>query len=191
MEIWKPIEGTEGIYKVSNTGKVRSNNYLGHGKQGEIKKVKDQKGYLRANIYFKGKKITLKVHREVAKAFIPNLENKPEVNHINGIKDDNRVENLEWVTASENTRHAYANGLKEKTREHAKRMGLSQVKNLAKYRELQMTPIIAIKVETGEKIQFKSQAEASKQLEVPQPNIHKVLSNKRKTAGGYKFEYID
>ena len=73
-----------------------------------MKPFSDKNGYLRVKLLGK----TCKVHRLVATAFIPNPENKPTVNHINGIKSDNRVDNLEWATYTENTRHAYDTGLK-------------------------------------------------------------------------------
>ena len=72
-----------------------------------LKPFNDRDGYLRVNLLGK----MHSVHRLIAKAFIPNPENKPTVNHINGIKDDNRVNNLEWATNSENTKHAYKTGL--------------------------------------------------------------------------------
>ena len=189
-EIWKPIEGTGGVYEVSNTGKVRSLNYLGHGITRELAIAKDQKGYLRTRIYRNGQRVTIKVHREVAKAFIPNPEQKPEVNHIDGNKENNRVDNLEWATASENVQHAYNAGLKEKTRERCRLMGSTAGrKALDEIREKQKTPVVAIKISNGALFEFESQAEAAEKAGTLQPNIHKVLTGKRKSAGGFLFRY--
>ena len=95
-EIWKDIEGYEGLYKVSNLGKVLnlSNNKI-------IKLHDNGCGYL--NVSLKGK--TCYIHRLVAQAFIPNPENKPTVNHIDKNKNNNTVDNLEWATYSEQEQH--------------------------------------------------------------------------------------
>lgn len=105
MEVWKIIYND---YAISNLGNLKS---LKYGKEKPIKLQKDSKGYLKANLLSNGKTIRCRIHRLVAMAFIPNFENKEQVNHINGIKDDNRLENLEWCTAKENTKHAFKNNL--------------------------------------------------------------------------------
>lgn len=103
MEEWKSIPGFEGIYQISSEGRVKN----AYGRM--LKPETTRNGYQRIRL-FDGKKYLL--HRLVASTFIPNLENKEVVNHKNGVKTDNRVENLEWSTWSENVKHAYATGLK-------------------------------------------------------------------------------
>ncbi|MCL1654247.1 NUMOD4 motif-containing HNH endonuclease [Elizabethkingia miricola] len=123
-EIWKPVVGYEGSYEISNLGRVRSldrivmrglskmpikgcnitvfTNHCGYRKA-SLAKVKEGKKSKKA--YF--------IHRLIANAFIPNPQNKPFVNHIDGVKLNNSIENLEWVNGSENIQHAYNTGLKE------------------------------------------------------------------------------
>ncbi len=114
MEIWKDIYGYEGAYKVSNLGRIQS--LLRKNTKGKIlNPAKNNRGYLRLGLCFKGKIRYDSVHRLVAEAFIPNPKNLPEVNHIDGNKLNNRVENLEWVTKGENQIHAYKTGLRKIT----------------------------------------------------------------------------
>lgn len=189
IEEWKAIDGTNGMYEVSNTGKIRSNNYLGHGIVRELKSHHDQKGYLRTRIFKDNKRITIKLHRAVAIAFIPNPDNKPEVNHKDGNKENNNVYNLEWNTPKENTLHAYSHGLKENTREWCREMG-KRNKGKDTMRRIRGTKLVAVNLETGDKLYFGSQAEASETLHIPQANISKVIQKKRKSAHGYTF-YAD
>lgn len=119
METWKEIPGFEGRYEVSNLGRVKSlprevSNHTGKSmvKEKILKQRADCKGYMRIDLNDNdGKHKYLGVHRLVAMAFIPNPENKPQINHIDGVKNHNFVENLEWVTNQENHDHAVLNGL--------------------------------------------------------------------------------
>ncbi|AIW03217.1 HNH homing endonuclease [Bacillus phage Mater] len=109
-EQWKSLKGTVvngDLYEVSNLGRVRNINT-----NAILSGAKNHKGYLRVCLTLDGAKKQYFIHKLVALAFIPNPENKPQVNHIKGLeKDNNRVDNLEWATRSENMQHAYETGL--------------------------------------------------------------------------------
>ena len=108
MEEWRVVKNNSNFY-ISSNGRIynkRTKRIIG-------KKPKDSSKYIRVNLYKNGKNNYFQLHRLVAEAFIPNPENKPFINHINGIKTDNRVENLEWCTKSENAIHAFKTGLEK------------------------------------------------------------------------------
>lgn len=119
-EEWRDIKGYEGYYQISNKSRVKSlarkRHKTKHGKGGWLKErilkqSVNSDGYFTVVLTKKGIRKPYKVHRLVAKYFIPNKEGKPEVNHIDGDKLNNDIGNLEWVTKAENVRHAYKNNL--------------------------------------------------------------------------------
>lgn len=176
MEEWRDVEGTYGKIEVSNRGRIRS--FL-RDTPYVLKVQEDNKGYCRCSITIHGKKRTLKVHREVAIAFIDNPSNLPQVNHIDGNKKNNDVSNLEWVTNKENSKHAIKNGLWDSVFEGAKRENERRKKR-----------IVAInRNDSTERISFGSIAEAERYF--GSRHICDVLKGKREHAKGYRFEYED
>ena len=124
-EIWKDIEGYEGKYQVSNMGRVKSLYIRFKETGGKIIKPRISKdGYPVINLFHKGTEKHKILHRLIAQAFIPNPENKKQVNHKDGVKTNNTLENLEWVTNQENMDHAYRTGLNKSFREnHGRYLG--------------------------------------------------------------------
>lgn len=113
MEEWKDVKGYEGLYQISNLGRVRSFIEAGSHRRCDEPRilktpVSSGTGYRVCGLYKNGVRKTALVHRMVAEAFIDNQDNKPQVNHKNGARDDNRVDNLEWVTCSENVKHGFS-----------------------------------------------------------------------------------
>ena len=164
-------------YFVTNTGSVYSRDYKHTGRIKKLKPIVDINGYLTIDLVKNGKRVNKKIHRLVAEVFIPNIENKPQVNHKNGAHDDNRVENLEWCTQSENNFHAYrflhkkACFLGKKGSEHPNSKPVLQIKNNA---------IVA---------EFAGLAEADRQTGICQNNIRSCCRGRRRFAGGYQWMY--
>ena len=166
-EIWNFIPNTNNDYMVSNLGNIKSKKQI-------LKSNKDEKGYLRIRVRPYG---TFKVHREVAKAFITNVENKQQVNHIDGNKENNNINNLEWMTNYENAHHAMDNGLWDNVYAASKRAN-----------EKRKIKIKATNIETKEEIIFESINSAERFFN--SRHIITVLKGKRTQAKGYSFEYI-
>lgn len=114
-EIWKDIQGYEGLYQVSNLGRVKRLKFINgttfFDREIILKQSLNKRGYCFISLSKRNIKCSKAVHRLVSQAFIPNPKNKSEVNHIDGNKQNNNVNNLEWSTREENIQHAYNNGL--------------------------------------------------------------------------------
>lgn len=155
QEIWKPIKGYEGFYEVSNYGRVKSvkriicsgKSYGKHKYGGIILKPGNRGGYLCVTLCKERRLSYFSVHRLVAETFIPNPDNNPEIDHINTIKNDNRVNNLRWVTKVENARNA--NTIKNKKNNHnnGSHKLIGELNKMSK-------PIIAISVKDGSILRF-------------------------------------
>lgn len=177
MEIWKPIEGTKGFIEVSNEGRVRS---LLRGAPRVLKVQPDKKGYLRLRVTIDREKTCFKVHREVAKAFIPNPDNLPQVNHKDGCKSNNAVENLEWCTNKENARHAMSTGLWDNVIAGSRRENESRKKPVIGRYTAGETDIIK---------RFGSVSEAERFVD--SRHISDVLKGKRSHVKGWTFRYAE
>ena len=165
-EIWRSIKDYPG-YEVSNLGRVRSFNF----NRVRIKTLITHKptAYITVYLYKHNKIKNAKVHRWVAQAFIPNPENKPQVNHIDGDKTNNKADNLEWCTPSENQRHANRTGLRDY--EYCK-------KAVSQYSK------------TGEFIaSYNSTLEAEKVTGVYHSHISRCCKGKSKIACGFVWKY--
>lgn len=179
QEIWKSINGYEGKYEISNLGRVRSNSK--HKKINEDKCLSpapNKRGYLTVSLFKNGKHLTKKIHRLVAQAFLPNPENKPQVNHIDGDKTNNCVDNLEWATQEENIQHSYKLGL------HKRFFG--------KDNHLSKT-VIQYDLKMNEIERFGSLYEIKRKKGFFPSIISKCCNNKKycKTAYGYIWKYAE
>jgi len=110
-EIWTDFVGLEGIMLVGNTGRIKRIKHRKNPTNKIMKHFINENGYCQISLCHNGKYAMYSIHRSVALAFIPNPENKPEVNHKDGDKQNNHVDNLEWATESENIKHAWDTGL--------------------------------------------------------------------------------
>ena len=192
-EIWKDVIGFEGLYEISNYGNLKSKDrivhYLGKNQFGTypatklfkgkmITPVLNQHKYYQVALYKNGKSFNKLVHQLVAEAFIPNPENKPTVNHKDGNKINNKVENLEWATAKEQTYHSI-NVLGHKF------YITQQCRDARKYKSQQK------RVRKSDGKEFNSIKEASNGDENLRKHISDVCKGRRHFAGGYSWEYID
>lgn len=165
-EIWKDIRDFEGLYQVSNLGRVRRVG-KGQGTKCSILRHKTNLAYDGVSLHRNNQPFNKNIHRLVAETFVPNPENKTQVNHKDGNKKNNRVDNLEWVTSKENARHS-VNVLKNNPGDWSRK---------------------AVKcVETGEV--FESQILAAKAYNTSQGAIGNAARGNRPRAGGHRWEFV-
>ena len=181
----KEIDGYDGLYFVDTLGNVVAfpkKTRINNGNEYVSLKQQIKKGYAIVNLYNKDKKMkSLSVHRLVATAFIPNPNNYSDVNHINGIKLDNRVENLEWCSKQQNTKHAFDNnlgGFKDNALNN-----LKKINNKYHYSKIEL-------VKNDIVIAFKTTEEVAQFLDSTKQAVADAIKNNKKlrhfTLIGYK-----
>ena len=161
-EIWKDVKGYEGMYCVSNFGRVKS---FKRKKAMILKPFYNMDGYLNVELRDSKSRKTISVHRLVAIAFVPNPLNKPQVNHIDEVKTNNNISNLEWVTQKENMNHG------------------TRIERVTKKLSI---PVTGINLKTKEIVQFPSVKEAGRNG-FTAPNILGVLKGNAKYHKGYEW----
>lgn len=184
QEVWKDVSGFENKYKVSNLGRVKSifiysdNNAIKRFRREKIlHKIKKSIGYEQVTLSKNNTQGIYLVHRIVLSAFLENKENKPQVNHKNGIKNDNRLENLEWCNASENGLHSY------------RVLGRVRIKRFGK--DNHRSKKVIQKTSNGEVVKiWESMNEAHRELNYDSGCICRCCKGESKEHKGFKWEYV-
>lgn len=169
MEEWKDIKGYEGLYQVSNMGRIKS---LKNNKETILKPYRVSTGYYKIDLRKKGVRKIKPIHRLIADAFIDNPDSLTDVNHIDGNKANNTILNLEWTTRADNIKHSY----KHKLHVH----------------KPSCKPVQQISIDTGEIIKiYKSINEAARQLGIRHESISACVKGVTSSYGGYKWNVIE
>ena len=195
-EIWKDIAGYEGLYQVSNLGRVKSlpREHKCYADRQYVTKERiliahpNSKGYLRVQLKKDGKVEQLFLHRLVAEAFIPNPSNKGEVNHIDNVPTNNNAENLEWTTHKENMEWSSKCGrydhLKDQRSEYGKM-------NISKARKCVERKICLIDENNNVLKEYNTLTDACKDYGLDCGGVCRCCQGKQKTCGGYRWRYAD
>lgn len=196
-EVWKDVLGFEGLYQVSNFGRIKSL-YNGNVTYGTLNKD----GYMSYNLYKNRKRYRKLIHRLVAIAFIPNSENKKEIDHINCIRKDNRVENLRWVTPKENVNNPITiarlklrpiNTMSKEARERLSKA--RKGKNILTKEQIEIIrlanskPVVQLSLNGDFIKEWVSASEAGRCLGVSSVAIRNCCSRKVNTSLGFKWYY--
>lgn len=181
-EIWKDIDGCNGVYQISNMGNVKSLNYMNHGIEKILKPKKNNKGYLWVEIRKNGEIGNFLVHRLVAMAFIKNPNNYPVVNHKDENTLNNNIDNLEWCTKSYNVRYSLER--------HPERKRRDNIRESEKYRR-HKKKLLMIDNEGKVVNTFESVCSYCKETNRNSWSIIECCNGNRKTAYGYKWKFAD
>ncbi len=188
IEIWKPIKGYEDAYLVSNRGRIWSVR-----RRKPLTLSITRAGYCRAHLSVDGIEKSCTVHRLVAMAFIPNLENKPTVNHINENKQDNRIENLEWATHHEQNIHGTRIARVRKNTDYkARKIDYTIVAAKHDYYKInksQMKPVLQFDKCGNFIARHEGVASAARNVGISASHLCCCLKGRRKTSGGYQWKY--
>lgn len=185
MENWKDIEGYEGLYQVSDCGNVKSLERDVYSQCGTITRrtkekilvpILDRDGYMRVNLHKNGKMKVMSIHRLVAMAFLPNPENKPQVNHIDEVKTNNAVDNLEWCN------HEYNINYGTRTERSIQNRRSYKLGNAPRAK-----PVFCVELNK----KFDCAKSVEKELGVDGSAITKACKGKIKTTGGFHWRYAD
>lgn len=180
---WRDIKNYENLYQVSDTGQVRNS-------KGEVLSPFDNRGYERVCLHKEGESKKYLVHRLVASTFIPNNGDGKQINHIDLNKKNNHVDNLEWVTGSENVKHAIES-IPDRLDSLKENMSVIGKKYHCLGVEASKKSVIQIDKDTGATIAvFESAREASRVTGANYKNISQVCLGKRKTHMGYKWSFV-
>lgn len=175
IEEWRPVLGFEGLYEASNTGKVASLNYNGTGARQELKPIETHHGYLNVRLYQNGKWRTKRLHRVIAETFIPNVDNLPEINHIDENPANNSVTNLEWCSHKYNCNYGGRIDRQRKAMINGK-----------------LSRAVVATLPDGSVEQYPSQAEAARQLKCSQGRISDACKGVIETYHhGRRWAYAD
>ena len=180
---WKDIVGYENEYQINQFGEIRTLKDSPKLKKYDVLKpqISKRNGYVYQMLYKNGKEKLLRVHRLVAMAFLPNPNNLPQVNHKDGNKQNNSVDNLEWCEQSYNMKHAYKNGLQIPSE--------NQRKAIINTNKLKQKKVCQIK--DGEIINtFSGISEASRQTKISISCISRCCNLKRKSTNGYEWRFL-
>lgn len=188
MQIWKDIKGYQGLYKVSNLGKILSlKDCNGIHRQMQLKGQTGKNNRTRVVLYKNGVCKRYLRYRLVAQAFIDKIEGKNIVDHINGITTDDRAENLRWCTIKENSNFPLAIKNKKEAMKNNKQV---RIQSLRKAKDNLSKPFISINLITGQKKTWNNQTKCGRELNIDRRNINCILNKNKKWHSIHNYTFV-